>query len=58
MTSGPGPYVMVIVFDNSDWALSPVICALGRFSHLPPLKLPLRGVFHGFNKFSAQKFGW
>ena len=26
MTQGPGPYVMVIVFDNSDWALSPVIC--------------------------------
>ncbi len=33
MTSGPGPYVMVIVFDNSDWALSPVICGpLGRYA--------------------------
>ena len=33
MTSGPGPYVMVIVFDNSDWALSPVICGpSGRYA--------------------------
>ena len=23
MPTGPGPYVMVAVFDNSDWALSP-----------------------------------
>ena len=33
MTSGTGPYVMVIVFDNSDWALSPVICGpSGRYA--------------------------
>ena len=33
MTLGTGPYVMVIVFDNSDWALSPVICGpSGRYA--------------------------
>jgi hypothetical protein len=32
MTQGTGPYVMVIVFDNSDWALSP--CHLRPFGPL------------------------
>ena len=33
MTSGTGPYVMVVDFGNFDWALSPVICGpSGRYA--------------------------